>query len=201
MVEHLKSLFNTDSKPAILYVYCDYKERKRQTVDNLMQTLVKQAILQLEDSESMPREVIDAYEEHANGETQMSRTEVRQLLTTLLKRFRRSFLVLDALDECVHSRGDAHSLQSVEIFDELLKVMSNCHGSCRIFVTSRENCLDRYKSVPAKRVEIVAADEDVRSYVDSFIHSDRFSLADSVLEDPQLAEDITESLAKNACGQ
>ena len=201
MIEHLKSLFNTNPKPAVLYVYCDYKERKRQAVDNLMLTLVKQAILQLEESETMPSEVVDAYDEHANGETQMSRTEVQHLLSTLLKRFRRSFLVVDALDECVHSRGDAHSLRSVEIFDELLEVMSNCHGSCRMFVTSRDNCLDRYKSVPAKRVEIVAADEDVRCYVDSFIRSDRFSHADSVSKDSELAKDITESLAKNACGQ
>ena len=188
-------------KPTVVYIYCDYKARKRQAVDKLMLTLVKQAILQLEESESMPREVVDAYDEHANGETQMSQTEVQHLLTILLKRFRRSFLVVDALDECVHSRGDAHSLRSVEIFDELLEVMSNCHGSCRIFVTSRESCLDRYKSVPAKRVEIVAADEDVRRYVDSFIHSERFSHADSVSKDPDLANYITENLARNACGQ
>ena len=201
MIEHLKSLFNTNPKPAVVYVYCDYKERKKQTADNLMLILVKQAILQLEESESMPREVFDAYLEHAAGETHMSRPEIRHLLITLLKRFRRSFLVIDALDEYVHSRGDAFSLQYVEIFDELLKVMSGCDGSCRIFVTSRENCLDHYKSVPAKRIEILAADEDIRRYVDSYIHSDRFSHADSVSKNPELAEDITESLAKNACGQ
>ena len=131
----LKSLFNTNPKPAVVYVYCDSKERKKQTVDNLMLTLLKQAILQLEESESMPREVFNAHDEHAHGETHMSRTEVRHLLIALLKRFRRSLLVIDALDEYVHSRGDAFSLRYVEIFDEISEVISGCNGSCRIFVT------------------------------------------------------------------
>lgn len=202
MVEHCKSVLSLNPKPAIIYIYLDYKERNRQSTHNLMSSLLKQAILQLNESEGMPREAVDAYQEHAQGETTMRLSELQALLTMVLQHFHRSILVVDALDEYVDSDDEAYTFQSVRIFDELRKVMFDCHGTCRMFVTSRGNCYTQYESkVQATNIEIVAAEEDIRSYVSSFIYSDQFSHVEKVRNNQNLAQVITDSITKNACGQ
>lgn len=202
VVEHCKRVLSLDPKPAIIYIYCDYKERNRQSTHSLMSSLLKQALLQLNESEGMPREAFDAYQEHAQGETIMRFSELQALLTMVLQHFYRSILVIDALDEYVDSDDEAHTLQSVRIFDELRKVMFDCDGTCRMFVTSRGNCYAQYQSkVQATDIEIVALEEDVRSYAHSFIYSDQFSHMEKVRKNEKLAQDITNSITKKARGQ
>lgn len=166
-----------------------------------MSVLLRQLVLHIEVTQGIPPEVLKAYQEHAFGDSRMRRSELHALLTTLLKTFRRSIIVLDALDEYIPPEGDAHSIKAVGIFDELQKVMKECGGSCRMFVTSRENCMLRYDTVHATRLRIAAAEEDIRSYVSSFIHSNEFLYAEEVSEEPELATVIIESLVKNANGQ
>lgn len=203
MVEHLRKLFDLSPRPAVLYVHCDYKERARQGVDRLLSGLVKQAVIQLQHAGGMPDEVIDIYKEHAHGETPLTVYELRGLLIKLLQRFRRSFLLVDALDEYVPSEGDADLLESVEIFDEVREVMFACSGSCRVFVTSRDPSLNSYKETFATRVEVVAMDIDVRSYVDCYIRSDQFprKYKEKVLKDPAFDRLIVDSLTEKARGQ
>ena len=204
MIELLKSQFGRlqgDAKIPIIYAYCDYKERNRQTIEDLMSILLRQLVLHIEVTQGIPPEVLQAYDEHASGESRMRRSELQALLTTLLKTFRRSMIVLDALDEYVPPEGDAHSIKAVGIFDELQKVMKECGDSCRMFVTSRENCMRRYDTVHATRLRIAAAEEDVRSYVSEFLRSNEFPYAEEVSEDPELATLIRERLVENANGQ
>ena len=202
VIELLKSRLQGDPKLPIIYAYCDYKERNKQTIEDLMSILLQQIVLHIEVTQCVPPEVVKAYEEHAFGETRMRRSELRALLTTLLKPLRRSIIVLDALDEYVPVDGDAHSIKKVEIFDELQEIMKECGGSCRMFVTSRENCMLRYDDkIHATRLRIAAAEEDIRSYVSWFIRSEKFPYAEEVSEDRELAGEIVESLAKNANGQ
>lgn len=164
---------------------------------------MKQAVIQLQQAGGMPDEVIDIYKEHARGETPLTASELRGLLIKLLQRFRRSFLLVDALDEYVPGDSDADSLESVEIFDEVRQVMFACLGSCRVLVTSREPLLNSYKEIFATRVEVVATDVDVRSYVDYYIRSDQFprKYKEKVLKDPAFARLIMDSLTEKARGQ
>ena len=203
MVEHLKQMFSFDTRLPILHVHCDYKERVQQGVVKLMSSFVKQAALHLRTSAGIPKDVIDAYVEHAHGETSLDLQELRVLLIKLLKCFRRSFLIIDALDEYVPSDGDAYSPETVEIFNEVRKVASTCQGSCRLFVTSREQWLAPYEGVPAKRVEIIAKDKDISSYVKSFIQGDQFPrrFREKIRKDPDFLAETVDSLTRNARGQ
>ena len=198
VIEHLQQLF-TENDVSISYIYCDYKDRNTQTVVNLISSLVKQMLLQ---QIEMPREVKDLYAEHKNGQSPMSLEKYSKLLASLPKYFRRSFVVIDALDEHIISNDAEKSIQ-MTMLDILLDLQHGRNGSngYTVLFTSRHIGLIQETLAKCARIEISAADSDIELYLRSRIRkSSRFRFPVKVRDDAHFTDQIVSTLVEKARG-
>jgi len=181
---------------SISYIYCDYKDRAKQTTTNLLASLVKQLVLQHED---MPREVIEMYVEHTKRKSSPSLGEYSRLFPSLLNGFRRSFILVDALGEYFTS-DDEESILEVTLLKELLKLQQTRPG-CTLFITSRANPVIQERLSGTVHIEISAANADIELYLRSRIYDhSKFRFAGKMRDDNDLADLVVGSLLKKARG-
>ena len=198
VIEHLQQFF-AENDVAISYIYCDYKDRKTQTVVNLISSLVKQMLLQ---HLGLPREVKDLYAEHKNGQSPMSLEKLSKLFVSLSNYFRRSFLVIDALDEHMISDDVEKSMQ-MTMLDILLNLQHRWNGSngYTLLFTSRHIGLVQERLAKCARIEISAADSDIELYLRSRIcKSSRFKFPMKVRDDAHFTDQIVSTLVEKARG-
>lgn len=148
----------------------------------------------------MPKALLTSYRNHANGANALSLNGYCELLSELLRSFRRSFLIVDALDEYIDEEDIGFST-SPRLLEELKKILISCQSNCRLFLTSRSDRLAMSQAMAATRIEIRADEDDIRSYLSCKVHDPNFSHANLVNEHPGLAQDIVEALTKKAEGQ
>ena len=180
---------------SISYIYCDYKDRKTQTVVNLLSSLVKQIVLQQAD---LPREVKDLFAAHNDGQSPMSLDVYSKLLASLSSYFRRSFIVVDALDELMIN-DDAMELMQMNLLDVLLNVQHtwNCPGGYTLLFTSRNIGLIQEKLAKYARIEISAANSDIELYLRSRIDgSSKFRFLMKARDDAIFKEIVTTLVEK-----
>lgn len=189
-------MFGNDNV-AVLYVYCDYKDQVHQTDQHMFASLAKQSILQ---QTGLPIEAKALYSECRNGGISASAEQCLNLLESSVSHFRRTFIVLDALDEHLPSEEDVYSPQIPLLF-ELINIQRRRPGRCTIFITSREIHSIREQLPNWTRLDIRASDEDIRSYVKSHINdSKKFTFAGDIRDDPALANEIVEKVVEKAQG-
>ena len=184
---------------SISFAYCDYKDRTNQTTIKLISSLVKQVILQQKD---MPEEVVSLYSAHGHGQSSLSLTEYLSLLSCFADSFRRSFILIDALDENFTNEDEEDVLQ-LPLLAELLKLQKQRRASngYTLFFTSRENHVIQEQLAGASRLDIRAADSDIESYIRSRIaNSSQFRFASKIQGDAELANTIVERLIEKAQG-
>ena len=183
---------------AVAYLYCDYKDRERQTTGNLLSDLIKQLIVQ---RDSMPTQAREFY--HRSKDSGASLENYKTVLYPLVKSFKRSYIILDALDENTLSidKNDADERADLELVHALLPLQSPENSSIRLFITSRESPLIE-KSLPnCIHLTIRANDEDVRSYVDARIKdATRFRFAHEIVRRPDLESSIIDTIVTKAQG-
>jgi len=181
---------------SISYIYCDYKDRAKQTTTNLLANLVKQLVLQHGD---MPREVTKMYVKHTKRKSSPSLGELSQLVPSLLRGFRRSFILFDALDEHFTSENE-ESILEVTLLEELLKLQQKGPGYT-LFITSRENPVIQERLSGTVQIEISAANADIELYLRSRIYDrSKFRFAEKIRDDKDLADLVIGSLLKKAQG-
>ena len=117
--------------------------------------------------------------------------ELSTLLLPVASEFRKSFLVVDGLDECDH----------VENFSRLLIDIGTSTGTTiKVFITSRpENSFVKiFRHVPSITITSGSAD-DMKLYIESevnnIIQSEKL-----LLGDPKLKDEIIDSLVSKADG-
>jgi len=197
VIDHLQQYFN-DEDVGISFIYCDYKDRKHQTRSNLISSLVKQLASQ---RNAIPDEVKALFSEHKEGKTSPSLYDYSKTLSQLSNCFRRSFIIVDALDEHVDKEED--SAVQMEFLARLrqIQLQSNPKNLCRLFFTSRENQSIQTQHFGCGRINIRAVDSDITLFVRSRIFdSSKFRFAAQVQRDADLARTITETLIKSAQG-
>ena len=198
VIEHLQQWFSKNDV-SISYIYCDYKDRNTQTVVNLISSLVKQIVSQQQD---MPSEVKDLFAEHDNGQSSMSLEDYSKLLVSLSSYFRRSFIVVDALDEHMIS-DDAQNLMQMELLDILLNVQHQWNGPSgyTLLFTSRNSGLIQERLAKYARIEISAADSDIEMYLRSRIHqSSKLRFPVKVQDDAVFIDQVVSTLVEKAQG-
>ena len=150
----------------------------------------------------MPREVKELYAEHNNGQSSMSLKEYSKLLTSLSSYFRRSFIVVDALDEHMIS-DDAEELMQMNLLDILLNVQHkwNDPNGYTLLFTSRNMGLIQEKLAEYARVEISAANSDIELYLRDRIHEiSKFRFPVKVRDDAIFIDQIVSTLVEKAQG-
>ncbi|KAN0083718.1 hypothetical protein V8E54_002806 [Elaphomyces granulatus] len=166
VVDHLKASF-PDDKTGKAFLYCIYKRQDNQKVDDLLASLLGQlAVWQ----SIVPEFIRDLYNRHRRGEKpRLSRNEILEALSSITKTYFRTFIIIDALDECKtnHIRN--------ELLSEIYKLQEG--SDTRLMVTFRPSIVPNPPS-RVRKLEIQANKEDVEEYL-----SGRMSELPSVVQD------------------
>ena len=167
---------------AVIYAYCYYKERSQQSLLNILGGLLKQ-LLSLR--KTVPADVKALYEVCRRHHRNRTLTEISSLFRAELKRYRKVFIIVDALDEYSENQKDC---------DSMLAELEQLREYSNMMLTSRfvAPYIDAFSA--ASRVTIVAKDRDVRRYLESQIATlPRFVKANQELQE-LIIQTITEAV-------
>ncbi|PHH84259.1 hypothetical protein CDD83_2236 [Cordyceps sp. RAO-2017] len=158
IIDELRNQFHGDQDTGLAYIYCNFKLQHAQTATHLLASLLKQLAQQ---RPCLPEGVQALYNKHAHGARQgrPSHEDVSRTLHETVSMYKRVFIVIDALDECSKIDGCREKLVS-----ELVELQRR--GCANLLVTSRPLLeINRFFESSTK-VEIRAAGEDVRAYLE-----------------------------------
>jgi hypothetical protein len=185
VVDHLTKTYSSDNV-RIAYVYCDYKDQAMQTASNLIACLARQLIGR---PQVVPHRLDRLYKELEPQRRRPNLEESIGLLVALCNERERTFVLVDALDECeaIHER---------RLFLPLLQSLP--HGSTRLFVTSRPNNEDIYSIFSAApRIVIAAPESDIRRFVTERMEERREFMERLT---PRLKDQIITTISARASG-
>jgi hypothetical protein len=117
----------------ILVLFCSYDTADSQSVDNLVTSLLKQAV---QSRKSLPEKLQEKYKEHGAAGTKPKLAEIVEILSGILASSPKTFIVLDALDELVEDSKRT----------TILDILCHLQGRPKIMVTSRESIASRFGS-------------------------------------------------------
>ena len=185
VVDYLLNNFaNDDTK--VVYIYCNYKDQVAQTASNLIACLTRQIIGY---PKELPQEMPSIYEDLQRQKSRPSFDELNRLLTAMCKKYKQTYVVVDALDECEASHERRLLLQVLESLP--LK-------STKLFVTSRPNNEDIFQTFSrANQIIIAAAVVDLREYILERMNERRDFLRRLT---PELKERIMSTVSAGASG-
>jgi len=122
VINHLQNRFSSDHEIAIIFAFCRYSDQY--SVTDILASFVKQLA---QDHLSVFPIIETVYKDHKKKETRPSEQELQELLQRLLNSFKKTYIVIDALDE-VPENTRVH----------LLVVLSSLRGSrASLLLTSR----------------------------------------------------------------
>jgi hypothetical protein len=184
----IADLFNrsgSNTTVGIVYVYCNFRRKDEQNVDDLLLSLLKQLA---KSQSSLPGSVKNLYDRHKLKRTRPSLDEILGVLRSVAVMYSRVFIIVDALDECQVSDGCR-----ARFLSELFSLQT--HGA-NIFVTSRyiPEILDQFKT--SLLLEIRATTDDVVRYLEGHIGQ----LPRFAQKDQQLQEEIKTGISEAVDG-
>lgn len=167
---------------AVLCVYCNYRESSDHNISRIIANILRQVV---DTHRARSEAAMGMYQLHRQRNTKPELPELLAALSADLKDFSRIFLVIDALDEYSETEGSRNSL---------LQSLRTMGGNASLLVTSRDilsvaNIMDG-----ALRLDIIAHDQDIRSYIRHRIScSPRRAIKD-------LVEDVERTVSESVKG-
>jgi hypothetical protein len=139
---------------ALAYVYFDYKNQPNQRIENIIASILKQILCQLDD---LPDELETIYNTCILRHTSPDSALLTQCLIRNSKRFSSVFVVLDALDEC-----DEKQLQKII---QLIKTLQE--EKISVFLTMRPHleCVRSKLYVDPVVLPIAADEQDIQNFL------------------------------------
>ncbi|KAH6970692.1 hypothetical protein BKA56DRAFT_559122 [Ilyonectria sp. MPI-CAGE-AT-0026] len=158
VIDHLGSRFPKGSNVGIAYLYCNFRRQHEQTIEHFLASLLKQLVQELS---SIPEGVKRLYDHHMHKFTRPSCTELSETLLSVLsdsKIYTRTFIIIDAVDECSKLVGCQKQLLS-EVFRLRKGTRTN------LFATSRfsDEIAERFDG--AQCMKIHATEGDLATYL------------------------------------
>ncbi|KFZ00163.1 hypothetical protein V500_01159 [Pseudogymnoascus sp. VKM F-4518 (FW-2643)] len=186
VVNYLYTKFQKDTNIGIAYLYCNFRRQNEQNVEGLLASLLKQLA---QGQYHLPESVKSLYDSHKKNRTRPAFNELSSALQSVATLYSRSFIVVDALDECQTSGGCRTKLLT-EIFALQSKSRAN------IFSTSRFIPEIEVQFKNSMRLEIRASDHDVQRYLDGHMSE----LSTCVLRNSELQGEIKTAIIKAVNG-
>src|SRR4029077_68507 len=114
---------------------------------------------------TIPECVITLYRAHERNRTRPSFVEISTVLHSVIASHSKSFIIIDALDECSATDGVVS-----QFLEELFNLQAKTSSS--LFATSRPifNIPEEFKRRQSTVLEINTSNEDMRRYLDGHIH-------------------------------
>ncbi|KAI4263739.1 MAG: hypothetical protein L6R42_001122 [Xanthoria sp. 1 TBL-2021] len=160
---------------SLTYVFCTFKERTNQTVENLFGSIVKQ--LAEAYSKRFSPFVKELYQTRNKTHERPLQADFMSMLGSMLRSFRTNYIVVDALDECADETKDS----LMNGFETLQQICS-----LKLLFTLRPGTVTGLLDLNKTGfMEIRARDEDISQYISSRIASERRSFA-SFKKKPEL---------------
>ena len=180
IIESLCTRFENDGSVGIAYLYCNFRQQQDQKPADLLASLLGQLV---QGQPSVSSSVKSLQERYRAKRTRPSFDEISQVLQSAIASYSRTFIIIDALDECAASDGGRGEFLS-EIFKLQAKTGAN------LFATSRfiPDITEEFKGSPS--LEIRANGEDVRRYLDGHMSH----LRPFVSRKPDLQEEIKDEI-------
>jgi len=186
VVDDLCTRFENDDSIGIAYIYCNFRQQQNQKPADLLACLLRQLV---QGRPSLPDGINRLYERHKAKRTRPSYDEISQILQSVTSSYSRTFIVIDALDECGISDGGRRKFLG-EIFNLRAKTGTS------LFATSRfiPDITEQFKG--SLSLEIRANDGDVWKYLEGNMSQ----LQSCVLRRPDLQEEIKTEIVKAVDG-
>jgi Cdc6-like AAA superfamily ATPase len=184
VVSYLRAKF-PNSVAGVAVLYCSYKMREEQNVQNLLAGLLRQL--------AKKEHILSRYAKGLTEQWQQQKrlpsfTEVTGLLRNVMGTYTTTFIVIDAPDEC-------ESVTCSKLLDELLDLQRQL-PSIRLLVTCRPQPLIENIFEDATKLEIRASEADLESFLDAELPR----LSKHVERDSKLKEAVIEEIIKAADG-
>lgn len=186
VIDDLYSRFHSDPSVGIAYIYCNFRRRDEQKVEDLVASLLKQLS---QGRSTLPDSVKDLYYQHKDKRSRPSFGEISRVLRSVVATYSRVFIIVDALDECQNSDGCRTRFLS-DIFRIQFKYKANIFATSR-FLPQITDYFERSVSL-----EIRASDEDISRYLDGRM----FGLPSFVLRNLELQQEIKTEIIKSVDG-
>jgi len=144
---------------AVACIYCDFQDHERQSATNMIGALTKQVVNALS---MVPTEIEEAFKraEREVGGRGPQVVETVKLLERALASAKRTFICIDALDEC----SDKYLPQ---LLTSLHTVYQTSPGA-RLFITGRphiRSVVEKYLPGSAQIIPFSPNSEDIREYL------------------------------------
>jgi hypothetical protein len=161
----------------VAYLYYDHKRQQEQKPRDLLASLLKQLV---QVQPSVPERLKSLYEYHRDDRTCPTIDEISETLHSVVKGYSKTFILIDALDEC-----QAFSREDGEIFLSALFKLQATTGA-NLFATSRPipEITIQFEG-NSTQLEIHACNEDVSRYLDGHMRR----LPHFVRNQPKLQEE------------
>jgi len=174
---------------AVACFYVDFAAREEQSPANILGSLLKQIVRGLG---TIPEEIKETFQDHMKviGGRGLRVPEIVKMLQTVTS-LRRTFICVDALDECVEG-------YQPEVLDSLRKILEKS-ANTRIFLTARRHIrgeIERYLGARAVILSIKPSNDDIVGYIRIRLSKDRCRDAmDSGLE-AEIIKSITSTISE-----
>ncbi|KAF4632251.1 hypothetical protein G7Y89_g5882 [Cudoniella acicularis] len=171
----------------VAVVFCSYEDRTQQTAVNLLASIVQQLI---PTEGVMSQDLQRLHKRHQDLGTRPSIVDILSVLRAQIKVYKRTYIIIDGLDECYHDDGCG------EIFlEEVLKLLPGI----RLLITSRPLLTLQFELESAARLEILAKESDIRAHLDTRLDKNR-RIATFIRKYPTLKSEIIDAVAGKAQG-
>jgi len=187
IIDHMSQHYERDPSNRVVYFYFDFADNKKQTVANLLKSVVYQLIVI---EEVIPESVASLYTK-CNGLQQPNLDELVEVVIAEVSRAGRTFLMIDALDECPKEER--------ELFFETF-VQGSLPSNLNLLITSRkEPDIDAALGPSFSRticIQNAVIDADVRVHVGKAIARD----ARLLKWKPAIREEILNAIVESSYG-
>lgn len=185
VVNDLSTRFKGNQNIGIAFLYCQFAQKGKQTYHDLLASILKQLS---QGQHPLPESVRRMHEKHKNKGMPTS-AEISSVLRAVTHLYSRTFIAIDALDECEESDSSRTKLLS-EVF------ALQADSSINIFATSRFHKDTEVYFSEALKLKVGAHPEDVRRFIGSQVHR----LPSFVARDQTVQEEIQNRLAEVSDG-
>jgi len=149
----------------VIYFYCNFQTQKSQVTAHMLISLLKQAVGALD---VIPEEIDRKAKQGSHGGG-LSVPEILRLLQVALGYHKRTFICIDALDECGTGR--------LSEFLRSLRSIVTGSPNVRLFVTGRPHIqagLEEHYGRPLQIIKFKPVKGDIRRYLEKKLEDDEF---------------------------
>jgi len=186
VVDSLITMFGNDPAIGLAYIYCNFKRKDEQRVNDLLASLLKQLAQGLP---SLPDTLEELYKRHRREKSRPSLYEMAKCIQSVVALYSKVFILVDALDECQSCDNYRTSF-----LEEIFNLQDKC--TVNVFATSRFIPEVTREFEDSDWLEIRATEEDVRTYLNGHLKPRKAFLKKNI----ELQNEIKEKIAAATMG-